>query len=126
MVKLVRLRTREHEFQIELNDSDTAHALWLALPIEAYANLWGEEIYFEIPVKMRLENGRKEMEVGEVAYWPAGQAFCIFFGRTPVSTGAKPVAYSEVTPLGKVIGDPQKLEAIGDRTKIVLEQMPSK
>lgn len=124
MVNRIRLRTRTHEFLIDLNDSDTATAIWLELPMEAYANQWGDEIYFEIPVKMKLENGRKEMEVGEVAYWPEGQAFCLFYGPTPVSTGSKPMAYSEVTPVGKVVGEIKELEKIGDRTKLVLERLP--
>jgi hypothetical protein len=79
------MKTPEMDFFIELNDSATADAIYLALPIEEYINVWGEEIYFEIPVEMRLENGKKVMEIGEVAYWPQGKAFCAFFGRTPVS-----------------------------------------
>ncbi len=116
------MKTPENEFLIELNDSATADALYLALPIEEYINVWGEEIYFEVPVDMRLEDGRKVLEVGEVAYWPQGKAFCVFFGRTPVSKGPKPEAYSPVSPLGKVVGEVEALKGLGDRTRVRLEQ----
>lgn len=107
---------------IELNDSVTADLIWLALPLEAYVNVWGEEIYFEIPVKMQLENARKVMQVGEVAYWPDGSALCLFFGPTPVSSGPDPVAYSPVTPVGRVVKEVEGLKEIGDRTKVSLER----
>ena len=118
------MRTPETEILIELNESATADVLYLALPVEAYVNVWGEEIYFEVPVHMDLESGRKVMEVGEVAYWPQGDAFCLFFGPTPVSQGAAPEAYSPVSPLGRVVSssDIEVLRSIGDRTHITLER----
>jgi len=116
------LKTPLREFIIELNGSTTAEAVYLALPLEAYVNVWGEEIYFAIPVHMKLENGKKLMEVGEVAYWPQGDAFCVFFGPTPVSKGPKPEAYSPVSPIGMVLADVEALKDIGDRTLIRLER----
>jgi hypothetical protein len=116
------LKTPLREFTIELNDSATAEAIYLALPLEAYVNVWGEEIYFAIPVHMKLENGKTVMEVGEVAYWPQGDAFCVFFGPTPVSKGPKPEAYSMVTPIGMVTADVEAFKEIGDRTLIRLER----
>jgi len=116
------LRTPQREFIIQLNDSATADAVYMALPLEAYVNVWGEEIYFEIPVHMKLENGRKVMGVGEVAYWPQGDAFCVFFGPTPVSKGPEPEAYSPVSPIGMVTADVESLKDIGDRTLIRLEK----
>jgi len=118
----ILLKTPDKEFLIQLNDSATADAVYLALPLEAYVNVWGEEIYFEIPVHMKLENGKKVMEVGEVAYWPQGDAFCIFFGQTPVSKGPKPEAYSPVSPIGMVVGEVESMKEIGDRTFIRLER----
>ena len=70
----------------ELNDSDTAQQLLDHLPVEAEADRWGDELYFSIPVDHPAEpDARDEMAVGELAYWPVGNAFCIFFGRTPAS-----------------------------------------
>ena len=90
----------------ELNDSPTARAIWDALPITGRANTWGDEIYFEIPVRAEQEpDARADVEVGELGYWPVGRAFCIFFGPTPASSGETPRAASPVNILGRVLGD---------------------
>lgn len=89
-----------------LNDSPTAQQIWEALPITGRANVWGDEIYFEIPVRVeQAPDARAEVEVGELGYWPLGHAFCIFFGPTPVSTDERPRAYSPVNIVGRVLGD---------------------
>ncbi len=109
-------------FPAELNDSATAKAVWEALPIEASVSRWGDEIYFEIPVRLdEAEDARQEMGVGELAYWPVGGAFCIFFGPTPVSQGAQPRAYSNVNPFGSVRGDVTALRAVSDGERIRVE-----
>ena len=109
-------------FPAELNDSDTAKAVWEALPIEASASRWGDEIYFAIPVRLdEAEDARQDMQVGELAYWPVGAAFCIFFGPTPVSRGDQPRAYSNVNPLGKVHADATALRAVIDGARIRIE-----
>ena len=91
----------------ELNNNPTAQKIWNMLPIEGKANIWGDEIYFEIPVVAAEEPyARTEVEVGELGYWPIGHAFCIFLGPTPVSTdNNKSKAYSPVNILGRVLGD---------------------
>ncbi len=99
----------------ELNDSETATELWHALPIEGSANTWGEEIYFEIPVVADLEeDARADVAVGEIAYWPTGRAFCVFFGWTPASTDDRPRAASAVNVLGRVVDDATDLKAVTD------------
>lgn len=107
MGRKIRIAVGEASMEAELTESETADALWEALPITGAASLWGEEIYFQIPVEAPLEDSaREEMEVGEIAYWPPGGAFCVFFGRTPASAGDAPRAASPVNPLGRVEGDP--------------------
>ncbi len=107
----------------ELNESATAKAILKALPIEGEANRWGEEIYFEIPVKLEeAPDARQEMAVGELAYWPAGAALCIFFGRTPVSRDEKPRAYSNVNPFGTVAGDAKVFRAVRDGDAVRIER----
>ena len=97
----------------ELNDSETASQIFDLLPLEGRASVWGEEIYFDIPLQLAAEDdARSEVEVGELGYWPAGPAFCIFFGPTPMSTGQKPRAYSPVNVFGRVIGDAKQLVAV--------------
>jgi hypothetical protein len=83
----------------------TAQAILDALPIRGRTNRWGDEIYFSIPVAVTVEKAHEEVEVGDLAFWPPGNGFCIFFGRTPASTSAKPRAASPVNVFGRVSGD---------------------
>jgi hypothetical protein len=120
-VKRITISVAEQTFTAALRDSPTAEKLWEALPVEGVGNVWGEEIYFGIPVSSHLEPGAKqEVDVGTIAFWPAGNAFCIFFGPTPVSTTEKPRAYSPVNILGKIEGDVFSLQDIPDGTRVKL------
>ncbi|OGL64229.1 MAG: hypothetical protein A3J27_08775 [Candidatus Tectomicrobia bacterium RIFCSPLOWO2_12_FULL_69_37] len=108
-----------------LADGPTADLLWEALPIRGKASTWGEEIYFAIPLQAGREKGaREEMRVGEIAYWPPGSAFCIFFGPTPASTGEAPRAASPVNPLGQVEGDAALFKAVRGGAEVRLERAP--
>jgi hypothetical protein len=106
----------------ELNESATAKQIWKALPIEEKASRWGDEIYFEIPVVVEQEpDAVADVEVGTLAYWPVGHAFCIFFGKTPASRGEKPRAYSPVNLVGRVTGDATIFKKVRDGAKVKVE-----
>lgn len=110
--------------EAELNESPTAQAIREALPITGKANTWGDEIYFEIPVRVEQEpDARQDVEVGELGYWPVGHAFCIFFGPTPVSAGPKPRAYSPVNVVGRVLGDATAFRQVGDGERVTLARV---
>ncbi len=83
----------------------TAKAIIQALPIRGHCNRWGDEIYFRTDVSVSEENSKQIVEKGALAYWPPGQAFCIFFGPTPASSGAEPRAASPVNVFGGVLQD---------------------
>jgi len=117
------LRTRYEQWEIELNDSLTALKIFESLPLEREINMWGGEFYFPVPVNAELENGKKILERGEVAFWPEGNALCVFFGRTPVSSTSRPEAFSPVTPVGRVLGDLKGLAKLSDRTQVILEPL---
>ncbi len=109
----------------DLNDSQTAQKIAAALPFEGRANVWGDEIYFEIPVEIALtEDAVEEVAVGTLAYWPTGRALCIFFGPTPVSTSDKPRAYSPVNVFGKVIDDVKVLKKVTNGAFVKVEALP--
>lgn len=118
----ILLRTRYEQWEIELNDTLTAWKINESLPLEREINVWGGEFFFDVPVSGPLENGKKVMEEGEVAFWPEGNALCFFFGRTPVSTTFKPEAYSLVTPVGRVLGNVSALADLPDKTRVTLER----
>jgi hypothetical protein len=108
----------------ELFDTQTAKKVWEAMPLSASINTWGEEIYFDIPVTQKLEpNARAKVEVGEIGYWNIGKSMCIFFGRTPASSGDKPVAASPVNIFGKIIGDPKVLKDVSAGDEVIVEQI---
>jgi uncharacterized protein len=106
----------------QLNESKTAEAFWKALPIKARASTWGDEIYFGTPVHMGEENAQEVVDMGDLGYWPPGNAFCIFFGRTPASRGNEIRPASPVNILGKVEGDPKVFKKVPSGTHIVLEK----
>jgi hypothetical protein len=110
--------------EAELNDGPTAQAIWEALPITGRVNTWGDEIYFAIPVQAAEEPGaRADVQVGELGYWPVGNAFCIFFGPTPASDGPEPRAASPVNILGCVLGDAAELRQVGSGETVTLEKV---
>ena len=122
-MKTIQIRAGSISMQAELNDHPTAVKIWEALPIEGRANLWGSEIYFEIPVDAEVEpDARQDVEIGELGYWPVGHAFCIFYGPTPVSRDAKPRAYSSVNILGHVLGDVAQFQMVSSNQKVTLER----
>ena len=123
MGKRITIRAGGVAAEAELNDSPAAERVGNALPIEASATTWGEEIYFGIGVKCPLsDDGRENMDVGELAYWPPGEALCIFFGPTPASEpGGGPRAASAVNPIGRILGDPAALKSVTDGQTIVIE-----
>jgi len=102
-----------------LNDSVTADRIAEALPLEGKANIWGQEIYFSTPLEIELaEDAVAEVEVGTLAYWPTGNAVCIFFGPTPVSDNEMPRAYSPVNIFGEIDGDATVLTAVPDGAQV--------
>ena len=107
----------------ELNNSVSADKIWEALPLSGSANVWGDEIYFEIPVSLKeVSDAQQEVEIGTLAYWPPGSALCVFFGKTPVSTSDKPKAYSPVNVLGSVDGDSKVLKIVKAGDQIVIDK----
>jgi uncharacterized protein len=92
--------------EAEFFDTPCAVAIAAALPLDACPQEWGDEFYFTVPVAMlRDETATVRVKVGDIGYWPPGNALAIFFGPTPVSTGPDPVPASEVNLVGRIVGD---------------------
>jgi hypothetical protein len=106
----------------DIEDTPTAALLLESLPIQASANIWGDEIYFGIGVNVELEDDAQEtVELGTVAYWPPGDALCFFFGPTPMSVGDEIRPASAVNVFGKIEGDCTVLKRVPSGALIHVE-----
>jgi hypothetical protein len=100
----------------------TAQAIWEALPLEGRANRWGDEIYCAIPVKLEEDDtAREEVQVGDLAYWPPGNALCIFWGPTPASRGDEPRAASPVNVFARIDGPVPDFATVRGGASVKLE-----
>ena len=99
----IKIKSGNIEANAELKNTETAKKIYDALPLTGMANRWGNEIYFSIPIYLEEEKDSKEIvEIGDIAYWPTGNCFCIFFG--------------------KVIGDAATLKTIKDGDEIIVSK----
>ncbi|MCK9376841.1 MAG: cyclophilin-like fold protein [Syntrophobacterales bacterium] len=107
-----------------LDDSPTAQALVAALPIQGAAQLWGEEIYFPVSqvVADLDESATVVVNVGDLAYWPTGRAFCIFFGLTPTSVPGEIRPASAVNRVGRVTDDPCCLKLVPEGAPVRIDK----
>ncbi|MCS7144373.1 MAG: hypothetical protein NZ879_05060 [Archaeoglobaceae archaeon] len=109
---------------VELHEKitpETVKAITKALPLEAIANRWGDEIYFETNIDCKVvENSKEVVEIGDVAYWIPGKAICLFFGKTPISDDKIRPA-SAVNVVGRILGDPFKLKRVKDGEKVFVD-----
>jgi hypothetical protein len=120
MPRPIRITAGPVTVDAELNDSRTAAAIAAALPIEARAQTWGDEIYFDVGQALPEESPREVVDLGDLGYWPPGQAFCIFFGPTPMSRGNEIRPASAVNVVGRVLGDARAFTRVrsGARVRI--------
>jgi len=104
-----------------LDDTPTARALVAALPLKAKAQTWGEEVYFEIPVKATLEKDAKQVvPPGTVCFWVEGSSLTLPWGRTPISEGDEPRLVTRCNVLGKIDGEAGQLASVGSGDTMTL------
>ena len=118
----IKITAGDVTVEAELNDCDTAGLVWAALPMDATASTWGDEVYFQIPVQAEEKDAREVVDLGDVGYWPPGQALCLFFGPTPASRGDEIRPASPVNVLGTIDGDPSVLRGVHDGDHVVVER----
>jgi uncharacterized protein len=119
----IRISVEDIVLDAELFDTATARSIADALPIETEPNEWGDEFYFEIPVRMPLDHtATTKVSVGDIGYWPPGNALAIFFGPTPMSAGSDPVPASAVNLVGRIKGDAAALRKAKGARKIRIER----
>ena len=103
-----------------LNNSETADKIKKILPLSNSVNTWGDEIYFSIGVNDGEIDSKEVVELGDLGYWPPGNAFCLFFGVTPASEGDKIMPASPVNIIGKILSDLEILKSIKSGDKVAI------
>ena len=120
--KKIQITTQNITVEAELLDRSESDNFYSSLPFTGRVNTWGLEIYFSIDHSMELQEDASEIvNLGDIAFWPPGNAFCIFFGPTPASIGDEIRAASEVNLLGKIIGDPLVFKSVPSGSDIKIE-----
>ena len=119
----LRVSADSATFEILLKDTPTAKALVAALPFEARAQTWGEEVYFTTPVSSKLEPDAKQIvEPGTVCFWTEGNALALPYGRTPISTDERPKLASRCNVLGRLAGDPREIGKLRSGEKLTVSK----
>jgi hypothetical protein len=121
----------DREISIELDDSrspKTVHAILEKLPVEINITKWGDELYTErTQILANEENPKREVDYLDVAYWPEGNALCLFYGPTPISRDGQILAYSPVNIVGKINPHGNEkdelLQQIKDNTKVIFKSV---
>jgi hypothetical protein len=107
----IKIILKDKSVEAELDDTRLGRAIWDMLPIEDHGSVWGDEIYFSLPLTPSdIENPQDVVDAGDLAYWPPGNAFCLFWGPTPASNGSEIRPASEVEVFGRIINDPAELK----------------
>ena len=123
MERKIKISSGEVEVFALLYDSVTADKIWDSLPFIEGANIWGDEIYFKIPVNTNIEkDALKVVAKGDLGYWPTGAAFCIFFGPTPISREGEIRPASAVNVFGKIEGDTSVLKKVLSGSEVLVEK----
>lgn len=118
----IRIAWKGGEVTANLRDTPTVRQLLAVLPCEASANTWGEEVYFELPVKASPEpDAQQVVDPGAVCFWVQGSALALPFGSTPVSKGDECRLVTRCNVLGKIEGDPRRLKKVKDGDSIRVE-----
>lgn len=109
--------------EAELFETESGKKIYDALPIESEINVWGDEFYFRVPLSLSPDDTyTKDVNVGDIGYWPPGRALAIFFGPTPLSKSDKPVPASEVNIVGRVLGDAKILKSVKGEKRIRIDR----
>ena len=110
-----------------MRDTPTVKQLVTVLPRHSVANTWGEEVYFELPVKVRLEaDAQQVVEPGTVCYWVEGSSLALPFGPTPISKGAESRLVTRCNVLGRIEGNARELKKVKQGATLRVELLPEK
>lgn len=101
--------------KLDERNPKTAQKIYEALPIEGEANIWLDEVYFQIPVDLDYENPASSSKEGDISFWPPGKAFCIFYGESQPA--------SEVNHIGLIIEGLNVIKEVKEGDGIVISRV---
>ena len=118
----IRIAWKGGEVTANLRETSSVEQLVAVLPCDTSAQTWGEEVYFELPVKLALESDAQQViEPGTVCFWVEGSALALPFGPTPISNGSECRLVARCNVLGKIEGDPRELKKVKAGSAIRVE-----
>jgi hypothetical protein len=123
-VAQIRIAWKGGEVIANLRETPSVNQLVKVLPCEASASTWGEEVYFELPLKLALEpDAQQVVEPGTVCFWVEGHSLALPFGPTPASKGKESRLVTRCNVLGNIVGDARELKRVKAGTPIRVEQV---
>ena len=120
----IEIKVGNRKAKAVIFNSVTGNKIKDIIPFKGKVNTWGDEIYFTIPIEEELDETSKELvELGDLGYWPSGNAFCIFYGKTPISQNDEIRPASAVNIIGKIESDPFIFKGVVDGEEICLTEI---
>ena len=120
---IIYAKTSRVFLDVEYFDNPAAKSILKSCPIESKAEIWGQEVYFDIGVDAPINGLTVEVDAGDVAFWPEGRCLCLFFGPTPASRSIKPVPASEVVVVGRIVSGLGSLNLVSAGDKIEIPKL---
>lgn len=93
-------------------DCPNGDTIYRMLPITSKINTWGDEIYFPLNLDLDLRSPVQVAASGDIAYSKVYDAFCIFYGKTPISDNDRIIPNSPVDLIGRLDQDPSVLKKL--------------
>ena len=123
-MKKARITAGTAQLDVTLADTPTARSLWNAMPFSSRASTWGDEVYFTAPVSQPREpDARDLMNMGDIAFWPDGDAIAICFGPTPISAPGEMRLASASNLWAKADGDPKVMRSVRSGDSVSVEKL---
>ena len=116
----IKIEFENITIEADLNNSETANNIKKLLPISNTVNIWGDEIYFPVDINDEEISAKETVELGDIGYWPPGNAFCLFFGLTPLSQGEEIRPASPINIIGKIRGEINILKKVKSGEKVIV------
>ena len=119
----INLKFSNYTLNIKLRSTNTANAIKNILPFKSIVKTWGDEIYFEIPIKKNLDlesDAKDVINLGEIAYWIDGKCIAIGYGKTPISQNNEIRLAAKTNIWGDAVINIKELSKIKDGDEVII------